>query len=475
MKFRITQLAALAICAVTSLGAMAADAPARTPFPSLSLAEAHTSGQRAIDVLGKRLPEVAAFYGSTPEALRQRLLTDKTLRLDGQGRLYVVEEMDRPLPPAPEDAASSQATGQALAPLDQTFLLHSRPGAKRTIYLDFNGAVLQNTAWNGSNPTINALPFDSDGNSAVLSDAELERIQYIWQRVAEDYAPFDVDVTTEQPSPDRLSRNGLSDDIFGTTVLITNNVGVYNCSCGGVAYLRAFDDTNDFYKPALVFWNMLGSGNEKYVAEAISHEAGHNLGLNHDGYSAGGYYPGHGSGDTGWAPIMGVGYYQPVVQWSRGEYSTANNLEDDFTVIATYGAPLRPDDHGNNPASATALTATPSGSVTALSGAGVISTRKDKDAFKFNAKAGAASFTISPDSRSANLDVSVKLQNASGTVLVKSKPAATLGTSFNVNLPAAGTYYLIVDGVGVANPLSDGYSDYGSVGQYTISGSVPTP
>ena len=28
------------------------------------------------------------------------------------------------------------------------------------------------------------------------------------------------------------------------------------------------------------------------------------------------YYKGHG----GWAPIMGVGYYKAVVQWSKGEY-----------------------------------------------------------------------------------------------------------------------------------------------------------
>ena len=37
-----------------------------------------------------------------------------------------------------------------LAPLDQTFLLHSRPGSKRTIYLDFKGATLSGTAWNAS-------------------------------------------------------------------------------------------------------------------------------------------------------------------------------------------------------------------------------------------------------------------------------------------------------------------------------------
>ena len=210
-----------------------------------------------------------------------------------------------------------------LLPLDQTFALHSRAGAKRTIYLNFKGAMLSGTAWNGSNSTITALPFDTDGVPYSFSTAELQRIQYIWQRVAEDYAPFDVDVTTEAPSADVLTRNGSTDQVFGTTVLITSRSGVYSCSCGGVAYIGIFDETSDYYKPALVFYDALGAGNEKYVAEAISHEAGHNMGLGHDGYSGGGYYQGHGSGATGWAPIMGVGYYQPLVQWSKGEYTTA--------------------------------------------------------------------------------------------------------------------------------------------------------
>ena len=69
----------------------------------------------------------------------------------------------------------------------------------------------------------------------------------------------------------------------------------------------------DTYKPALVFYDKLGPGNEKYIAEAISHEAGHNMGLSHDGNATTGYYSGQGSGATGWAPIMGVGYYQSLV------------------------------------------------------------------------------------------------------------------------------------------------------------------
>ena len=93
---------------------------------------------------------------------------------------------------------------------------------------------------------------------------------------------------------------------------------------------------------------------------AAPSQVGHNLGLSHDGNSSVGYYEGH----ANWAPIMGVGYYRPVSQWSKGEYNNANNLEDDLAImtdstrwmtnVQQYLA-YRGDDHGNTAANATAL------------------------------------------------------------------------------------------------------------------------
>jgi hypothetical protein len=172
---------------------------------------------------------------------------------------------------------------------------------------------------------------------------------------------------------------------------------------------------------------------------------------------------------------MGVGYYDNTVQWSKGEYQTANNKEDDFVVIGNNGGPLRADDHGNKANSATPLTVTVNGGNISLAGSGVIHTRKDKDFFSFSAGAGAGSITVQGDTRSANLDVFVKIIDASGGVVAKAKPPATLAATVNFNLPSAGTYYVSVDGVGFGNPLNTGYSDYGSVGQYTVSGTAKAP
>lgn len=445
----------------------------KPPFPQLTLPDPQAGGQRAIDLLGARLPDVAAWYGKSPDEFKSMLLKDRRVRVDRRGRVFIVEELDKPLPATPASAADTSLLDGSLLPLDQTFLLHSRPGAKRTIYLNFKGATVTGSAW--SSGSLTALPYDIDGVPYTFSTTELQRIQYIWQRVAEDYAPFDVDVTTEAVPLDLITRSGSTDTVFGTTVLITSRTGVYSCSCGGVAYLGIFDDTSDYYKPALVFYDALGTGNEKYVAEAISHEAGHNMGLSHDGTSSAGYYQGQGSGATGWAPIMGVGYYQSLVQWSKGEYAGANNVQDDYAVMQGNGLPLRIDDHGNTAGTATVLNGVSSGGVSTTSTQGVIERPIDIDLFAFSAAAGTASFTVSPAARSANLDALVGLRNAAGTLLASSNPVDALNASFSVNLPTEGTYYLSVQGTGKGDPLTTGYTAYGSLGQYAVSGSYVTP
>ncbi len=464
----------IALAAAIALPALAQPAPrVKPPFPLLELPAAKSEGRRAVELLGNRLPEVAAFYGRTPDQFRQMLLTDLRMKIDRRGRLFVEETLDHPLPADPVTADSTGVIDGTLAPLAETFALHSKPGAKRTIYLNFQGAQLTSTAWNGSGGTLTALPFDIDGVPYTFSTTELQRIQAIWQRVAEDYAPFEVNVTTQAPPADQLTRSASSDDVYGTTVLVTSTSGVYSCSCGGVAYVGIFDTVGDYYKPALVFYDKLGGGNEKYVAEAISHEAGHNVGLAHDGYSGGGYYGGHGTGETGWAPIMGVGYSQALVQWSKGEYATANNTEDDYTVMAANGLAPRADDHGGSVATATPLSGSAGGGVATLSAQGVIERPGDVDMFSFSAGAGSASFSAAPAARSPNVDLKLELRNAAGQVLASANPAEALAASFNATLPAAGTYVLAVTGVGKGDPLTTGYTAYGSVGLYAVAATVP--
>jgi len=401
----------------------------------------------------------------------------------------------RPLEGKTTTGNTGTATGGSAGPLGssvdlgRTFFLHSNPTATKTIYLDFNGHTTSGTAWNSNFglAAINTSAYDFDGNVNVFSNAELERIQFIWQRVAEDFAPFGINVTTQDLGADALANTGGSDSSWGARAAIGGSYADwYSYAAGGVSFIDIFG--NATYGPSFVFSNDLGMGDEKYTAEAISHELGHAFGLLHDGSSTSTYFNGQGSGATGWAPIMGSGYSQPVTQWSQGEYADANNQQDDLATISgsTNGTGYRADDFGNSAATAKLLNGT------SLNQFGIIETRSDSDWFSFSTGTGNVSLSISNAcqawindgfgnfsatllaGRSPNLDIAANLYNASGSLIASSNPLASLSASFNLSLNA-GTYFLQVDGVGFGDPLSTGYSDYGSLGQYLLTGSLTSP
>lgn len=445
---------------------------------------ARWSGQAAINRLGSRLPAVAAANSLSTAEFREHLLEDSTLSVDERDTLIYTE----PALPASVIAAGSSATvfDTTIAESD-TFLLHSKPDATRVIFIDVDGHLLSGTAWNGSTGgDCYAEPYDSDNSPNTFSSTERQQIIGMWRRIAEDYAPFDVDVTTEDPGAAAISRTNSSDVNYGSRVLITKSVTpcsngqtLYSAACGGgcggVAYVGVYGSTgttHDYYQPALVFVNGVGTG-AKYISEAASHEVGHNIGLSHDGTSSVGYYSGHGS----WAPIMGVGYYAAISQWSKGEYAGANNTQDDFAVAGSNGLPLRTDDHGNTSANATALTGTP---VTAT---GVISTRTDVDAFTISASAGSATISVVPVATSANVDLKLELRDGTGTLVASDDPASGstngdaatgLGATVTATL-GNGTYTILVDGVAYGDPLNTGYSDYASVGNYRLTATYVGP
>ncbi|MGH9840677.1 MAG: PKD domain-containing protein [Blastocatellia bacterium] len=414
--------------------------------------------QAALNRLGGRLAEVARRYRQTPEGLRALLQRDRHLWLDNQDRLVFLDEF---VPEqAPAQTGSIGATAQALVPNDQTFLLHSLPGGSKVIYLDFDGHTTTGTPWNNDyGATITSGPFDLDGNPGAWSAAEHERIQYIWQRVAEDFLPFGVDVTTQDPGVEGLRKTATNDEFYGIRVVISPT-NWFNTGAGGVAYIGSFNWNTD--TPCYAFSAQLGNGNEKYVAEAASHEIGHTVGLLHDGATGTAYYLGHGD----WAPIMGAGYYEEITQWSKGEYATANQLQDDLTVMMGYGFTYRADDHGGAASNATALTVTNS---TSVSGKGIIERTADKDYFSFVTGAGTITLNLSPGPRSPNLDIKADLIDSTGAIVASSNPAGLLsGITAAVN---TGTYYLAVDGAGTGDP-NTGYSDYASLGEFSISGTI---
>src|SRR5262249_39836124 len=149
----------------------------------------------------------------------------------------------------------------------------------------------------------------------------------------------------------------------------------------------------------------------KFCADACSHEVGHTLNLSHQGQEVNGthfeYYQGHGSGDTGWAPIMGEAYFRNVTQWAQGEYVNANNLEPALTVIASQNnVGFRQDDTGSDLATSRYLEVYLDQRAAAQ---GVIETTGDIDAFQFTTGGGTVWLRADPVSASPNLALQVSL------------------------------------------------------------------
>ena len=383
-----------------------------------------------------------------------------------------------------QTALETTPTLAGINPTD-AFSLHSKLGAANVVYVNLVGFNFSGTAWNAYTGVSNyqAKPYDTDGNSAIFSTSERNAIGEIWHRIAEDLAPFDIDVTTEAPAA------------FGPNVghiLITSGTDAkgdllpHGNSAGGIAYVGVWGSSSyPYYQPALVYYDNLGAGYPPYVAEAASHELGHNLALGHDGTSTKGYYTGHGSGVTSWAPIMGVGYYTSVTQWSNGEYPDANNVQDDLSIIQNQ-LTYRNDDHGNTPISASPLLVDSDGFIASSNpefdplnvrtdNKGIIETATDTDVFYFDTASGDINLIINPawdaytrtSLRGANLDIKATLTDGFGTVIVSDVLNETNAVISNIVI--AGRYYLTIEGVGNA---STPYSDYGSLSQYYISGSV---
>lgn len=401
------------------------------------------------------------------------------LRADKDGGIYFTDTF---LPTLIENTETTEPSTSSAGSISATnvFNLHSKPGSSKVIYLDFDGHVISGTAWNSSSSTLTAVPYDLDGAPDSFSATEMNNIAEIWRRISEDYSPFDVDVTTELPAS------------FGPTtgrVLITkdtdaNGQAMPSQGAGGVAYVGVWGNSSyaTRYSPALVYYNRLGNGRPDYVTEAASHEMGHNMGLSHDGTSTSAYYGGHGTGFISWGPIMGTGYNRNVSQWSQGEYTDANQFQDDVAIIASK-VNLRTDDHANQMSQATPLVVDAAGNILSSTPAndpnnlnstnkGIINSRTDVDVFSFNTSGGLITLQATParetsNTRGGNLDILLSLYDQFGNLITSSNPEDDTDAGISMSV-GAGKYYLTVQGTGSTN-----YSDYGSLGQYHIEGVLP--
>ncbi|MGN6402451.1 MAG: hypothetical protein ACTHMD_18470 [Flavisolibacter sp.] len=307
-----------------------------------------------------------------------------------------------------------------------------------TILLDFDGQVISNTIWN-TNGDINAAP-------ANLTTPEIDRII---KRVREDFSPFNVTVTTDE-------------DVYQATnpykrmrVVITETWEWFNV-VGGTSYNNSFTWGNN--TPCFVFSTLLNY-NEKYIAEAISHETGHTLGLLHQALYDGSceliseYNQGVGNGQTGWAPIMGIGYYENVTTWHKGPTVLGcNNIQDDVSIISnTLG--LLPDEN----------TSMNKSKKVDIPAEGIINSSNDVDYYLIDVKR-AATIVAEPDclenGEGGNINLKITVYDKKGALIKSIKDASSLSASVMLTKDK---YY-----IGVETEANQNQSRYGMLGKYTL-------
>ena len=483
----------------------------------------------AADSSDVRLASAAAKVGWSLEKAKAIAARDRDLHLSADNRFfYVCRFLDPTLGGSKIQTGPNTSTYTGTRPTVDAvtaFQLHSRPGASKTLYLDFNGHTSPAGFWAENAVTIPA--FKLAGTASPTDQVNLNAIRDIWLHVAEAFAAWDIDVTTDATgiatkAGQRCVIGGRQDAVdpsfWGYGTMGWSPVGSFGNPVYGNNQLNGSDFNNlvfiDCTNPASN-QNNIGpnptTSNYEVTMLCVAHEVGHSVGLSHWGEVAGGggtgqgYTGGHAvashAGVTSVSPIMGNSALPgwPSVcnlnQWSKGDYpfSRPDNLpattQDDVAVISTYAPKLvgALDDHGDTLLTASVVAGT---SITA---GGIIADSTDIDLFKITPGAGLLSLTATPHLKyrnyNGNLKIGLSLYNSTGVAVAGSYSLTSMGSTLSYLIPAGGgSYYIKVNGLGYdptkgVNQIttntgitgtvvgtSAGFTNYGSLGRYGLTG-----
>jgi len=352
--------------------------------------------------------------------------------------------------------------------LSQVQNLQSRPDASKVLYIDYWGGVFQHSAWNGGN-AINYRPYSSDDNNS-FSQSELHNMYTAWAEMAEDYAPFDVNITTMAS----VFNGAVNTNRAKLIATATNWRGG-----GGVAYVNIFGKPQSSNGGRNVGWTFNSSA--RSMGMTHSHESGHQMGLSHDGNSSTSYYSGH----NNWGPIMGAPFGGDYVQWNKGEYSSSNQTQNDLNIIKDKLGTV-PDDVGNTNSSAKLISIVETNDIGFIRPQGL---GNDTDVFYFRqGMSSQVTVGVRPlfegnnsAGTGSNLSMRATLRNSSGGVVKQENPSndPTSNVLNFVGQLMPDIYYLTIENKSPNTNPSTGFTEYGNGGYYQVSVSggfeVPNP
>jgi hypothetical protein len=318
--------------------------------------------------------------------------------------------------------------------------LQSKPGSPYVFYLNLSAVM------SGSTP---------------LNGVTKENMYRAWQSIADQYSMLNLNVTTNL---------AVYNAARTANQLRTGIINFVNADGRSFAPIHAFGTTaaGTLYRNPSSGWDY-GYG----IGMTGAHEIGHEMGMNHDHGGTGGEYF-EGIAAYQWGPIMGNywmggSWPQQLFTWSKGEYATATNFEDDLSIMnAQEQVPYMADDIPGT----RAIVFGSGGAIDPASNFGQIERTSDTDTFTFTTGGMTTlNLRIDPLEYLRMLDVDATIYNAANVAVAHSNLSVHRSAQFtNLSLPA-GSYRLVIRGGAEGTP-SNGFSNYSSLGWYGMKGTL---